>query len=970
MIKELKILTLFFLVCLILTACFALPAAASAIKGSSVWDSDQSMPATYTWTPAMYAGLWYDIDRGVYTENITIRTNASDRQIAAGNAEYFTEVKAMRFSYAEWGSYNVIGWQGEPYFAGYTRSASGNNSTAQFTDRNVSTLSDEKIFKVLTDSADERKFNAGAVFNLENGYRIRISDINDSRKEFRIVLERNGNEVKSEIVSSNSTFIYERSLSGVGTVPIVVIHAKNVDGGQAVIDGIFQISESSVDVNKDRKIGAMQITDVNNTTILMKNPDRINLNRNSFVTLMGHIRIDVKDTTRLKYELVSDPKTDHEKKYPNRGAVYDANNHTIKNWNGMNFPGLSYDLENKTETESLTINVSGSPGNISPGEILYQTSVYNVSFNFSGWGSFMALNLGGDEYFAGYARYNSSDRNNTTRFTDSNISLLDDGRISKVLINNNSSSHNVNSTITLQEGYTLHIENSTTSNRVNLVLKRNGTTVKESAVAEGENFVYETGVGGTTVPLIAVHVSSIFVGSNSTTVGIGGIFQISASSTDVSLGKVVDNMRVEYTSKGSLIFVNRNTVQLTRGSDVRLMQNLSLHIADSTALRFFPYSAATSGNVTLDRLRIDVPETIAPYQEITIRVYYQDGTAWKDAANAAVRVNNVSVGDTDASGIVRYTAGSAGTYEFRADKSGYQSAAVTKIITGEGEELLIIIPDYIFAEDFYNLYTQDKDGKNISGVSVYKDGVHIGTTNDNGMINVTADTTAGTYALTAVKSGYKSASKELRILEYGPYFTVASISIPEENVEKKNIRIPIEIVNVGKEKATQDVIIRVGDVTETKRLTLDAGDSRNFTFIYKPTEPGEETLEVANQTFTITVTEKPETEIPWKWALTGGGLLILIVAAVAALLFYLENKEGEQKNGGKKQPKGKAAGSGFSSAKSSSKSSAGSKSSGSSSSSSGSSSSSSASGESKNSHKFSSSNKEPELKNSQKKARK
>lgn len=961
MTKGLKILSLSLLACLILTACLTLPAAATAVKGSNIWDQDQSMSTTYTWTPAMYSGLWYDIDKGVYTENITLRISASDRQINADDAEYITEVKPIRFAYPDWGSYKVIGWQGEMYFAGYTRSASGNNSTTQFTSSNISTLSDERIYKVLLDSNDERKFSSGDTYNLENGYKLKISDIDESRKEFRITLERNGSTVKNETVSSNGTFVYERSLDSVGTTPVVVIHAKTVDNGKAVINGIFQISESSTSVSKDNKINAMKITNVNNTTIVMKNPDRIRLNQDSLVTLMGHIKIDVKDTSKLKFELVSDPKTDSEKKYPNHGAVYDADNNTIKTWNGMNFPGFSYDVENKTETESLTINISSSQRNVPPGDILYQTGAYNVSFNYSDWGSFLSINLGGDEYFAGYTRYNSSDKNNTTRFTDNNISLLDDGRVSKVLINNNSSgNYSRNSNISLEEGYTLQIGNITDNNssRVNMILKKNGSTVKEAVVSEGDTFVYETGVGGSTIPIVAARVTSIFVGSSSSTVRIGGLFQISTNTVDVGTGKVVENMRVEYTSKNSLIFVNKDTVNFSKGKDIPLMENLSLYVADSDTLRFFPYGGTTSSGNTTDKLKIEVPETIHPYEKIIVKVYYRDGSTWKETANAAVKVNGESVGDTNSSGAIEYTLGDPGTYEFKAEKSGYQSAALTKSTSGEGDELKIITPDYIFTEDSYYLYTKDGNGKNVSGVSVYKDGIHIGTTNDNGLINATADSAAGIYKLTATKSGYSAASKELKILPYGPYFTVVAISIPDENIENKNIKIPIEIANVGKEKATQEVIVKIGNVTETKKMTLDVGDVKNFTFTYKPTGPGEETLEIANQTYTIKVTEKPKTEIPWKWVLLGGGLLIIIVGAVVGLLYYLENKEAEQKSGGKKPQKSKTNGT---------KSSSGAKSS-SASNPSGSSSASVA--KPKNTHRFSSSSKVPELKNSQKKARK
>ena len=504
MTKILKTLGLLAAVCLFLTVCLCPPVLAADTKGSNVWDEDLKMPSTYTWTPSIYSGLWYDLDRGVFTEKITLSISVSDRSIESGNAEYVTEVKPYRFAYSGWGSYNLIAWQGEPYFAGYQRHSSGNASTAQFADANVSTLSDQKIYKVLTDSSAERRLGSADTFSLENGYRIRVTEINSSQKEFRLALEKDGSVVESKTVSENTTFVYEKKMDGAGTFPVIAIHVKTVDGERAVIDGIFQISESSTNVSVNRKINAMEIRSVNETHISMKNPDKIRLNAGNTVTLMGHMRIDVKNTSKLAFKLISDPKTDFEKKYDGRGSVYDESN-AMKNWSDLSYPGFSYDWKNESGTEELLFSAGGGiQRSIPPKGIEYQTNAYLKKFNYSDWGSFQALRLGGAEYFAGYIQYDSSNRSNTTGFCKNNTSLLFDGNVSKVLINNDTNkAYSKNATIHLEEGYSLRIENvsnaSNNSHQVNFILRKDGSTVKEESVGVNETFVYETRVGGTSI---------------------------------------------------------------------------------------------------------------------------------------------------------------------------------------------------------------------------------------------------------------------------------------------------------------------------------------------------------------------------------------------------------------------------------------------------------------------------------------
>ncbi|MCL2142593.1 MAG: hypothetical protein FWH46_06990, partial [Methanimicrococcus sp.] len=810
MIKISKNWGLLVAVFLFLTVCLCPSVLAADTKGSNVWDEDLKMPSTYTWTPDIYSGLWYDLDKGVYTENITLSISASDRSVDSGSAEYVTKVTPYRFAYGNWGSYNLIAWQGEPYFAGYQRYSSGNVSTAQFADSNISTLSDQKIYKVLTDSDSERRLGSGDTYSLENGYRIRVTEINESQKEFRLALEKDGNVVENKTVSENTTFVYEKKLDGAGTFPIIAIHIKTVDSGKAVIDGIFQISESSTDVSVNKKINAMEIRNVNETQISMTNPDKIRLNAGNTVTFMGYMKIDVKNTSKLQFKFISDPKTDSEKKYDNRGSVYDSssNSNIMKDWSDLHYSGFSHDWKNESGTEELFFNVSGSIQRSVPSKGLeYQTNVFDKKFNYSNWGSYQALRFGGVEYFAGYIQYDSSNKSNTTNFSNNNISLLFDGNVSKVLINNDTNkNYSKNSTLNLEEGYSLYIENSSDSGKINLVLKKDGSTVKEASVESNETFVYETRVGGIDLPIIAIHVSSIFNDS----IYVGGIFQISTTVTNVGIGKSIDMMQVEYISRSGLIFMNKETIDLSKGKDVKLMSNLTLHIADSDDLRFFPYS----GNSSNDKkdLRIEVPETILSYQEITIKVFQSEGDNWKEADGAVVSINGKNVGTTNSSGSVTATLQEIGTYEFRAEKSNYTATNISKATSGEGNYLNVFIPMYIFKGDTYEIQVKDDENSYIAGASVYTNGTLVGETDNTGQISLNA-TEAGSYLLAVSKSGYVPNSMNVIVLEDAPYFIVRSVTFPELISANKTIRIPVEIENIGKEKGTQTITITNGNNT-------------------------------------------------------------------------------------------------------------------------------------------------------------
>ncbi len=91
-------------------------------QGNRIWDGSRPdlFSKTYTWNPMSFSGFYYNIDKDVGNESITIKLNGyDDRNIRSGNIEYETTPEEVNFGYSSFGSYQVIGFMADKYFAGY-----------------------------------------------------------------------------------------------------------------------------------------------------------------------------------------------------------------------------------------------------------------------------------------------------------------------------------------------------------------------------------------------------------------------------------------------------------------------------------------------------------------------------------------------------------------------------------------------------------------------------------------------------------------------------------------------------------------------------------------------------------------------------------------------------------------------------------------------------------------------------------
>ena len=278
---------------------------------------------SFTWNPQNFAGFYYDIenDLGTETLNTAVYYNKLSGDSPYG-ATYTTTAQNKDFERGLWGSYKVIGFQGERYFAGYNEGASdeyrSNIFFEQSTDKN--SLSSEQLQKILIDNKDEIIVKPDTPLRLAEGYELAIKAIDTSG--MYLELTKNGQVIDSKVISPSKfgattvdkTYWYKNPAVGdqknLVTIGVLFRNAQNIQNQTfATVDGIWQISGEATEVKADTQYDKMTITSVDGTNgvITMENKDNaITLSKNKDMILMPGINIRTADNDTLRFYIYSE----------------------------------------------------------------------------------------------------------------------------------------------------------------------------------------------------------------------------------------------------------------------------------------------------------------------------------------------------------------------------------------------------------------------------------------------------------------------------------------------------------------------------------------------------------------------------------------------------------------------------------------------------------------------------------------
>ena len=852
-----------------------------------IWREGVNPRGSYTWTPQTFSGFFYDLKNNVGTERLTIDLPSSGRSIDSNGLAYSTKAQDTDFQFGDWGSYQVIGFMADKYFAGY------NAGVVSSTNRSL--INDGQLRKVLVDSDNESTLTTGSALPLEEGYELRIKQIDINGNKVFLSLAKDGEEVDSKVVSpesgdaKSSTYKYEVDVTGEKT-PIVLAHISNVfastESDLVTVDGLFQISDSYTSVEDGDKYGKMKVS-ISDQGVEMKNEDSFSLRRDSTVNIFGNVGFQVADADALRFA----PIVERTGIYDVRGTVIDPSTTNEFTWTPYNFEGFYYDIDNDVGTESLKATISGG-NKIEEKDLIYTTSPQPVKFKFTDWGKYDVIGFMADKYFAGY--------DNQTAFTDE-ASVINEGQLRKVLLDSDDSQTIASgSALPLQEGYELRIKQvDLNGNKVYLSLARDGKEVDSKVVTpsgnpkdRASNYMYKVDMGSQKdVPMIAAHIQSVFTSTESNLATVDAIFQVSDSPESVEEGEVHGKMKVETLGTDGITMKNTDsTISLSRDRVVDIMENLRLEVADNAKRLTAPIATKTGEGSTI-ALTVPVAVVNRP-----VAISTKSGS--QALTGVQISVNGSNIGTTDITGSISYTPDSTGTFPIVARKSGYLDGTASMTVTTAAEastlaaiqeanatlsyRLTLNAPaEVIKGENFLLTVVEGINQTPVDKALISLDEEKIGDTSAEGTLTYSANAT-GEHTLKAEKEGFNSTTRKITVTSS---LKVVNLTVPEIAYVSQAMKISAMVQNVGNVNDSRMLELKVNDtVADSKNVTVNPGRNTTVNFSYKPKDPGLCRFSVDDITRTVNVEKAQNSN--WLIAL----ILVLLIAGGAG--FYL-HKTGE-----------------------------------------------------------------------------
>jgi S-layer protein (TIGR01567 family) len=544
------------------------------IRGEVVDAATQIAP--FIWTGQNFAGLYYDVDRNLMSDSLTSTVAVPDT-IESGDLAYTTYRVESCYKNPEIGEYFAIGWFGERYMA-----INGKPYV-------ISPI----IFEM--DEGCKKTLAAGDDWDLGNKYSLVVTRIDCKEDKVWLSLFKDGAEVASSgiqprgggdwfgncmyingfpgaytvmmwDVPTTSTFVYQDDVGLEDNVPIFSVY----------VDAIFRGTETDIVQFKyamlidddpisiiETGAGMMEAETVTPESVRLVNSKNIDLRRDSDIGIAEDLRIRVADdmdgngvNNHRYYPYVNracpapDPEptpTPTTTPYPAdgldeiqiRGEVVEPAVTQTDDivWNASNFAAFWYDPDGDLMTETLTIAAGALSG--------YDRTIEEreIEFDRSEWGTYNVTSFMAETYFTGYGANTSDD------ITDETVSLVSNGMLSKVLIDeDNKRMISSGASLELREGYELKlIQLDVSGDQAQIELLRNGRRVDTGIIGKmPATYVYTRDLGKVDdVPLIAIYADRVFEGTESDILMIKGLFQISEYRCD----RTIEERQIEYVTE-------------------------------------------------------------------------------------------------------------------------------------------------------------------------------------------------------------------------------------------------------------------------------------------------------------------------------------------------------------------------------------------------------------------------------------
>lgn len=554
-----------------------------------------------SWNAESFGWFYYDLDAGVGGEELTVEVEG--REVKEGHLVYSSEVWTEEFDFDEWGRYQAVAFLGKRYLAGYPES--------NFNEP-VSALEDGDLWEVLIDFDGVQTATSEEPLFLDGGYWIEVAGASSDGGEVYLVLKKNGIAVDRAVVEVGDTYVYE---VGDDDLPVILAHVSAAMQGaeKAIVDfdGIFQVRDSpTIKLETGDLVGLMEVATLSEERIELENADDLALRRDNTTVLVGDLMLKVRDAPDLIYyplgaiteygvHEIRGPVYSEESQVPISTAIGEFAGYAQARWNDENFSGFYFDDDKKIGSETLIIHrtygrniramaVSGDRTRVIDG-VEYTCFVHDVDFEFDPWGSYQVLCFLGEAWFVGYGPEANLDLDD--------MSMMEQEQIGRVLIDTDRKDTAVAGDFYfLGEGYSLYIrdvaKDDVKKDEIFIELRKNDKLVDSAVIKPNSTYVYERDVGDVEdLPIIALHVESIFSDGDYQFAIIDGLFQVSDSQyLSVEPGDELAEMVVLVMNPNLGIYmVNTESIELKRDSNVGILPGMTIAVADNKTLRYYLY---------------------------------------------------------------------------------------------------------------------------------------------------------------------------------------------------------------------------------------------------------------------------------------------------------------------------------------------------------------------------------------------
>ena len=267
----------------------------------------------FSWTADNFAGFYYDMDDNIKTEELT--TTVSDgKLLEPDGVVYKTKAMADGFDFDAWGEFIVIGFMGEKYFAGYLDTADTTDDVLFERSDDENALSDEQLLKILRDEETKITVKKGQSLKLDEGYELFFQGLNIDDGQIYLELKKNGKLVDESILAPNrymasmydKTYCYRMDVGSSRNIVTIAVHFTKAyqdnERSLAIVDAIWQLSESSIEVKENTQFGKMTVATVTADSIIMNNKrNQIDLDPDTDLELMPRIFLRTANNDTLRY---------------------------------------------------------------------------------------------------------------------------------------------------------------------------------------------------------------------------------------------------------------------------------------------------------------------------------------------------------------------------------------------------------------------------------------------------------------------------------------------------------------------------------------------------------------------------------------------------------------------------------------------------------------------------------------------